>query len=282
MGQACSVTPAQPVRKRSCVLEDIDGQESQVPWSMSQTCSVIQAKPERIERQPGLLEDTDDHDVQEWSRAWDKACGSESRDPARDWATGSEFEVIDRCCTMREEPEDAARYTGVLKPGFTVVLLRVAFDDHGAIWGLLNPPANAGWLSEGWAMLEGQAPDGESVLRLRRVSLGWEVGQAYRALEGTIVRQGAEVMSCQLCSLPAESIVEVLEFALVESRGRRVRLRAKVLTWTNREVGWISPRSEDGVQLLIPLRGEKLEMWGRDAGARNLPLLACGVRRGGA
>jgi len=161
-----------------------------------------------------------------------------------------------------------------------LLLLQTAEGPANTLWGLLEPPpAVPGLLSTGWALLEGPSGAGGRPQRplVRKRRHFWEVGAAYRARGGAIMRAGVDLSSDRVGTLERGDMMEVLEFAVLHgatsgedgsaseaAEAVRPKLRAKVLLWKTRSAGWVTPRNNDGLHLLLPLRGQKLEGFGRE------------------
>jgi len=221
-----------------------------------------------------------------------KAQASEEPDEDEDWLVGSGYAVIGCPCTLYKSPALDAEECGNAKPGSVLVLMKTMEGASKTVWGLLEPSPMAKSISTGWAMLEDPraAPaSGSSRPLVRKPDLFWEVNGAYRARGGAIVRATSDLASERVCNLERGDMLEVLEFAVINEeacggtaspadqkeiekdgetspKGRdRPKLRAKVLLWKSREIGWVTPRNNDGVHLLLPLKAHKLEVFGRES-----------------
>lgn len=237
MGAACGAgthaeTPGP--RKRNCTL----GVTEEHTLDLTQ-----QASPQKALGEDPLLSDADDA-----------------------WQVGNRYQLQASACQLREAPQSDSSVVGDLKPSMIVVLLKVAKDEEseGRLWGYLDPPAGSKGPVAGWAILEGEGCGEGSKLAARKLDLCWEVGRVYEARKGTVLRAGAEFSSEKLSGMQRGDKVEVLELCVLEGAVQcKTKLRAKVLVWRTREIGWLSPRSADGVHLLRDFKIHTLEMAGR-------------------
>lgn len=189
------------------------------------------------------------------------------------WQVGNAYVVTQQPCPLHASPAADATHLGDVKLGVVVVLLKTTGGADRTLWGLLDPPPADKDISAGWALLEGAGEAGD--IKLVRKSGHWEVGGAYRARGGAIVRKRAELSSEIVCNLVRGDYMEVLDFEVIyetrrkgkdgDKRLQKPRLRAKVLMWKSREIGWVSPRNSDGVHLLLPMKMQKLEVFTREA-----------------
>lgn len=186
------------------------------------------------------------------------------------WELGNGYVVMEGPCCLHESPTADSMLVSEVRPGVVLVLLKTAEGPEGSLWGLFDPPPASKKLAIGWAELVGAEGKTTGGKLLRKPDLYWEVGGAYRARGGTVMRESAEISSKKVCNLCREDNVEVLDFQVVQDSDsaaskNRPKFRAKVLLWRTREVGWVSPRNEDGLHLLLPLKVEKVQVFGRES-----------------
>mmetsp|Transcript_45165 Transcript_45165/g.104656 ORF Transcript_45165/g.104656 Transcript_45165/m.104656 type:complete len:259 (+) Transcript_45165:44-820(+) len=140
-----------------------------------------------------------------------------------------------------------ARTTHALPP-FLLLDVRRDDDDAKNLVGLVRSTRCS---RSGWLLLE-DADSKPLTLKRSRLANSWRKGAVYQTAYPCTLREGLDLQSRWLAELSPGIRVSVLKFGLLcEQDWERARLRMLVqVCAAGAEVGWLSPETADGYQLL--------------------------------
>lgn len=168
-----------------------------------------------------------------------------------EWQVGGRY-GLRRCARhvlLREGPAPQDSVTCEMGTGETVLLLQISgTPGWGRVAGLVVPayPNTPGWITL-------EDPPRPSVVVRRRLKGSWEMRARYVVRHPATVRTNPELLSEQLCEVEPGEEVLALQLALCGTAPHRdARLRMQVSTQA-KIIGWLSPETVRGDQLLYPV-----------------------------
>lgn len=177
---------------------------------------------------------------------------------AEDWQVGGRYKVGRGGVTMWSTPEADAVQVGVLSMSEEVLLISISkqCEDQGPrpCVGLVVPQIPG--KPPGWIALEdpvGKPGAGKGPLVRRRLEGSWEMKARYSIQSAATLRKAKSLASEWIGELEPGEEVLALELGFNQGEeGQKPRLRMKVSAGRG-EVGWISPETASGHQLLCPV-----------------------------
>lgn len=161
-----------------------------------------------------------------------------------DWQVGGWYKVSANEVSLLSSPNGKAERIGLLQSCDEVLL--VGLHGTGAraeeLMGLVVPWSPTS-VSPGWMVLEGP-------LIRRRLEGSWELKARYTVQSPATLRRGKALTSDWVGEVDPGDEVTVLELGFNEEQKPRLRMRVSSV---NGKVGWLSPLTGSGHQLLCPL-----------------------------
>lgn len=181
----------------------------------------------------------------------------------KEWMIGGKYEVLSNLA-LHKSVDLTGEYVGEVQPQEVLLLLQTQIGKKG-LSGLVVPPAPR---QPGWVALEDPSlpPHNNAPILRRHLPSSWKMKARYRVLHPATLRSGPLLSSEWVGEVAREDEVLVLELGLnsdshedlkrdvtrMSSMDQRTRLRMLIST-DKGLLGWMSPETSHGEQLLDPI-----------------------------